>query len=197
MPQRRNQAAQQGGVCARLCSSAARRRLGRRAGLVGSLNIYGYTVSAVDPFDEALMGLFSVTAGQAITDARRWQYSRETVTQLERALISRPEIDMAKGALMAQHGCNKGEAFARLVDQSQRRNVKLHVIARELLASLQPGEARADVWFYRRATAQSSNTLRAVAASGAGSLSHASATASMASSTSGCKPEQSSTAVPR
>jgi len=39
------------------------------------------------------------------------------------------------------------------------------------------------------APAQSSNTLRALAASDAGSLSHASATASMASSTSGCKPE--------
>src|SRR4051812_42838999 len=105
--------------------------------LVGSLNIYSYTASAFDPFDEALMGLFSVAAGQAITNARRWQHSRETVTQLERALISRPEIEMAKGALIAQHGCNPDEAFARLVDQSQRRNVRLHVIAQELLTSLQ------------------------------------------------------------
>jgi AmiR/NasT family two-component response regulator len=46
---------------------------------------------------------------------------------------------MAKGALIAQHGCNPEEAFARLVDQSQRRNVRLHVIAQELLTSLQPG----------------------------------------------------------
>jgi AmiR/NasT family two-component response regulator len=44
---------------------------------------------------------------------------------------------MAKGAIMAQHGCNPDEAFARLVDQSQRRNVRLHVIAQELLASFQ------------------------------------------------------------
>jgi GAF domain-containing protein len=105
--------------------------------LVGSLNLYSYTASAFDPFDEALMRLFSVAAGQAITNARRWQYSRETVTQLERALISRPEIDMAKGALIAQHGCSPDEAFARLVYESQRRNVRLHVIAHELLASLQ------------------------------------------------------------
>jgi GAF domain-containing protein len=105
--------------------------------LVGSLNIYSYTASPFDPFDEALMRLFGVAAGQAITSARRWQYSRETVTQLEQALISRPEIDMAKGALIAQHGCNPDQAFARLVYQSQRRNVRLPVIAHELLASLQ------------------------------------------------------------
>ena len=105
--------------------------------LVGSLNIYSHTASAFDPFDEALVRLFSVAAGQAITNARRWQHSRETVTQLERALISRPEIEMAKGALIARHGCNPDEAFARLVGESQRRNVRLHVIAQELIASLQ------------------------------------------------------------
>ena len=106
--------------------------------LVGSLNIYSYTASAFDPFDEALMGMFSVAAGQAITNARRWQHSRETVTQLERALISRPEIEMAKGALMALHGCSADEAFAKLADHSQRRNIKLHVIAKELLETLRP-----------------------------------------------------------
>src|SRR5882757_988431 len=105
--------------------------------LVGSLNIYSYTAAAFDPFDEALMRLFSVAAGQAITNARRWQHSRETVTQLERALTSRPDIDMAKGALIAQHGGTPDEAFTRLVNESQRRNVRLHVIANELLASLQ------------------------------------------------------------
>jgi AmiR/NasT family two-component response regulator len=45
---------------------------------------------------------------------------------------------MAKGALIAQHGCNPDEAFTRLADQSQRRNIKLHVLAQELLGSLQP-----------------------------------------------------------
>ena len=60
-----------------------------------------------------------------------------------------------------------------------------------------PGEARADVSFYCGAPAHSANTLRALSASDAGSLSHASATASMASRTSGCKPEQTSTAVHR
>jgi AmiR/NasT family two-component response regulator len=44
---------------------------------------------------------------------------------------------MAKGALIAKHGCNPDEAFARLVDQSQRRNIKVRDVAIEILARLQ------------------------------------------------------------
>jgi AmiR/NasT family two-component response regulator len=40
------------------------------------------------------------------------------------------------GFMMAAHGCTADEAFQRLVEQSQRRNVKLHDIACQLLASL-------------------------------------------------------------
>jgi len=82
------------------------------------------------------MRLYSVAAGQAISNASRWQHSRETVTQLETALLSRSDIDMAKGALIALHGCEPGEAFARLVDESQRRNIKVRDVAVEFLARL-------------------------------------------------------------
>ena len=101
--------------------------------LVGSLNIYSHTATAFDPFDAQLMRLYTVAAGQAISNASRWQNSRETVTQLEKALLSRSDIDMAKGALIALHGCEPDEAFARLVDESQRRNIKVRDVALELL----------------------------------------------------------------
>ena len=107
--------------------------------LVGSLNLYSATALAFDSFDEELMRLYTVAASQAITNARRWQRSRETVTQLEQALVSRSDIDMAKGALMAVHGCDSQEAFTKLVKESQRRNVKLRDIALELLARLREG----------------------------------------------------------
>jgi len=42
----------------------------------------------------------------------------------------------AKGALIALHGCEPGEAFARLVDESQRRNIKVRDVALEMLARL-------------------------------------------------------------
>lgn len=104
--------------------------------LVGSLNVYSYTASAFDPFDEGLIRLYTVTAGQAITNARRWQKTRDTVGSLERALTSRAEIDQAKGALMAIHGCTADEAFERLVSASQKQHIKLHEVARGVLAWL-------------------------------------------------------------
>jgi AmiR/NasT family two-component response regulator len=43
---------------------------------------------------------------------------------------------MAKGALIAVHGCEPDEAFARLVDESQKRNIKVRDVALELLDRL-------------------------------------------------------------
>ena len=101
--------------------------------LVGSLNIYSHTATAFDSFDAELMRLYSVAAGQAIGNSTRWQKARETVTQLEAALLSRSDIDMAKGVLIALHGCDPRDAFERLRGESQRRNIKLRDIAHELL----------------------------------------------------------------
>lgn len=48
--------------------------------LVGPLNIYSHTATAFDELDTELMRLYSVAAGQAISNFRRWQKARETVT---------------------------------------------------------------------------------------------------------------------
>ncbi len=110
--------------------------------LVGSLNVYSYTPTAFDPFDEKLMELFTGAAGAAITNARRWEQSRQTVTQLEQALTSRAEIDQAKGVLMALHGCSAEEAFELLAAQSKQQNVKLREVARQLMASVRAAGQR-------------------------------------------------------
>jgi GAF domain-containing protein len=104
--------------------------------LVGSLNVYSLNAAAFDPFDEVLMSLFATSASQAITNARRWQQSRETVAQLQAALVSRSDIDQAKGVLRALHGCSADEAFAMLVRRSQDDNVKLTTVAAQLLDSV-------------------------------------------------------------
>jgi GAF domain-containing protein len=103
---------------------------------VGSLNIYSRRAVAFDPFDEELMQLFAASASQAVINARRWQQSRDSVAQLERALVSRTDIDQAKGAIRAKTGCSAEEAFSLLVERSQRTNVKLHAVAEQLLDSL-------------------------------------------------------------
>jgi GAF domain-containing protein len=127
------EAAQRVGIHASLSVPLLIEGLAEEHELVGSLNIYSQTASAFDPFDAELMRLYTAAAGQAISNAGRWQHSRETVSQLETALFSRSDIDMAKGALIALHGCEPGEAFARLVDESQRRNIKVRDVAVELL----------------------------------------------------------------
>jgi len=131
------EAAQQVGIRASLSVPLLIGAVDMEQELLGSLNIYSETASAFDPFDAQLMRLYTVTAGQAISNASRWQHSRETVSQLQTALLSRSKIDMAKGALIALHGCGEAAAFARLVDESQRRNTKLRTVAVELLDRLE------------------------------------------------------------
>jgi AmiR/NasT family two-component response regulator len=60
----------------------------------------------------------------------------ELSENLQTALISRAEIDQAKGALMAIYGIDAEAAFARLVAQSQEHNVRLADGAREFLLTL-------------------------------------------------------------
>ncbi|MDM7853831.1 GAF and ANTAR domain-containing protein [Cellulomonas alba] len=52
---------------------------------------------------------------------------------LDLALVSRQEIDEAKGVVIAQRGCTPDEAFAHLAELSQRENVKLRVIAHRIV----------------------------------------------------------------
>ncbi|TFI44593.1 ANTAR domain-containing protein [Rhodococcus sp. 1R11] len=50
-----------------------------------------------------------------------------------RTLARRAPIEQAKGILMAVHHIGADEAFALLVDRSQRANRKVHDIAREFV----------------------------------------------------------------
>jgi GAF domain-containing protein len=104
--------------------------------VVGSFNVYRYRAAAFDPFDEKLMRLLTTAASAAITNARRWRAAAQTVDQLDAALVSRAEIDQAKGMLMAVHGLTAEQAFGRLVELSQNTNTKLHEVARNLTASV-------------------------------------------------------------
>lgn len=45
-------------------------------------------------------------------------------------------IDQALGVLMAQQRCGQARAFALLRNASQRRNIKLRELAREIVTSV-------------------------------------------------------------
>ncbi len=109
---------------------------GRNDELVGSLNAYSRTVSAFDLVDEKLLCLYTDAASQTITSARFRQCTQETVAQLQQALVSNSEIEQAKGALRVVNACTAEEAFTMLVERSQRENVKVRQLARQVLEEL-------------------------------------------------------------
>ncbi|MGW1506753.1 ANTAR domain-containing protein [Streptomyces mirabilis] len=61
---------------------------------------------------------------------------RIEISQLKRAMQTRPVIDLARGVLMASYGLNAEDAWSVLVEASQRTNTKLHHLARELVGAV-------------------------------------------------------------
>ena len=82
-----------------------------------------------------------------------------TVRNLEAALATARLIGQAQGVLMAQRRCTAQEAFEQLVRLSQRRNLKLHQVAAELVQAVSPDGARSGttpaVLFHRQRRGES------------------------------------------
>lgn len=106
-------------------------RDGSEAG-TGSLNIYGL---APDAFDKAAMEIGAVLAAHASLAARAVG-ERTSLEQLDRhleeALLSRDIIGQAKGILMERLKTTPDKAFEILKSSSQRLNLKLREIARNV-----------------------------------------------------------------
>jgi transcriptional regulator with GAF, ATPase, and Fis domain len=94
---------------------------------LGGLNLYS---TSRDAFDEQsrTLGLLLSTLAAVVVDASR----REA--QLHLALQSRAVIGEAVGMLRSQSNISSQDAFAMLVNASQRMNVKLREVAQEITA---------------------------------------------------------------
>ncbi|MFI9454800.1 ANTAR domain-containing protein [Amycolatopsis sp. NPDC052450] len=102
----------------------------------GSLNLYGFHVHAYREVDAILLELFVTAVEGAMRATARYRIAREEADQLATALLSRAVIDQAKGILMGVHGVSADEAFQLLVEQSQRKNVKLRDFAEQLVTAI-------------------------------------------------------------
>ncbi|MEV1117963.1 GAF and ANTAR domain-containing protein [Actinosynnema sp. NPDC049800] len=91
----------------------------------GSLNLYGRHTHGYRELEAALLELYTTAAEAALRNARRYLHARRQIDQLRDALTSRAAIDQAKGILMAVHRVSADDAFAMLVDRSQRENREL------------------------------------------------------------------------
>lgn len=102
---------------------------------VGALDLYSRTADAFDNETVAVGELLAAHASLAISAATAYYSSRDLADQMRQALESRAVIEQAKGVLMAQHGGKPDEAFATLVELSQRSNRKLRDVAQAVVDS--------------------------------------------------------------
>ena len=92
---------------------------------MGALNLYATEGDAFDEADVALGSVFAVHAAVAMASARREE-------GLERKAEGREAIGRAKGIIMARSGVSDERAFEMLKAASQRLNVKLRDVARQV-----------------------------------------------------------------
>jgi transcriptional regulator with GAF, ATPase, and Fis domain len=101
---------------------------------LGALNLYSKGVDAFDEHSRSVGLVFAAHAAIALSTAIHDE-------QMDEALQSRDLIGQAKGILMAREGVNAEEAFDMLRRASQRLNIKLRDVARDIVQST---EAPAD-----------------------------------------------------
>ncbi|MGH3828402.1 MAG: GAF and ANTAR domain-containing protein [Pseudonocardiaceae bacterium] len=107
---------------------------------VGVLNSYARHANAFRALDRKLLGLLAGQAAIAVTAALR-HYDEVTLSDhLRSALTSRSVIDQAIGIIMAHQRGTSQQAFATLRTLSQRRNIKLRIVAAELVETTSRGE---------------------------------------------------------
>ena len=93
---------------------------------MGSLNLYSEQPDAFDDHDVAFGAVFAAHAAVA------WSTSR-TIENLRKGLQTRELIGEAVGILMAREDVSEAEAFDILTRASQRLNVKLRLIAEDVV----------------------------------------------------------------
>jgi len=109
---------------------------------VGSFNLYGRAPRAFDSVDAEVLDLLTTTVSRTIGDFARYKSATAVADTIQGALVNRAPIEQAKGMLMALHGIDASEAFDMLRRESQAKNVRLHVIASDLVQRLsQPNGA--------------------------------------------------------
>ena len=110
---------------------------------VGSFNLYGRDPAA---FDSRRRGDPRPAHHDGVPHHRRLravQVGHHVADTIQGALVNRAPIEQAKGMLMALHGIDASAAFDMLRRESQAKNIRLHVIASDLVQQLsQPNGAR-------------------------------------------------------
>lgn len=100
------------------------------------LNIYARAAGIFDSRTVTVAEGFAKTAGHALRLAVRIGTEQLLAEDLRAAMVNRTTIDLACGAIMGQNRCSQEEAFAILTRASNHRNMKLHLVAEEILLQI-------------------------------------------------------------
>lgn len=103
---------------------------------IGAIKVYAGRPDVFDASADRLLQLFAQQAAILLANTRSLIEARGVADQLSVALQTRDLIGQAKGILMAQGATSGDAAFAMLVSASQRSNVKVAEVARQLVASV-------------------------------------------------------------
>ena len=100
---------------------------------LGALNLYARIPNGFSDEDEAIGADLATAAAVVLANSVAYWEARNLGDQLAEALLSRAEIEQAKGMLMARSpGITADEAFDMLRSASQRENVKVRDIAKRV-----------------------------------------------------------------
>ena len=106
------------------------------AGSVGAIKVYSQQAGTYDDRSEHLLTLFAQQAAVLLSNTLTLASAQHASTQITSALVNRDIIGQAKGVLIAQGAADEQTAFAMLVSASQRSNLKLHEVSRQLVAAV-------------------------------------------------------------
>ena len=93
---------------------------------VGAINLYGWAPHAFDAFDASLVRVAASRCADAVVAVSTLDGVRRLAGQLEQA----------KGVIMAMRGVPEHEAFEVLRKTSQDRNVKVRVLAQQIVTGV-------------------------------------------------------------
>jgi len=107
-----------------------------QAGVVAGYNLYNTRPAAFDDATQIRGRIFADNTAGAISLALRIADQARLSADLRSTLASRSVIDQAVGIIMAQQRCPADDAFAILSRASQNRNLKVRVLATEIVTTV-------------------------------------------------------------
>lgn len=101
--------------------------------VAATLTLFSASPEAFDDGAVAACEELAVRAAKVVRLAVRFESAQGVNRDLLQAMRSRTVINVATGILMAQSRCSQSEAFELLAKVSNTRNVKLRIVAEEIL----------------------------------------------------------------